>query len=272
MRPENEKSSPGTRAIGKSYASGSPSARQPVDRRSARIAEPEQPGALVERLAGRVVERRAHDVEPAVIPHVEEERVPAAREQAEERRVDGLGLEIERGDVAVQVVDRGERQPPRPGERLRGRQPDEERADQPRALRDRDPLDPVEPDTGLAERLAQDGRDELEMPPRRDLRDDAAVLRVQLRLGGDDVGEDLAVVRDERRSGLVAGRLEPEDQALARLANGVAPHDQRVFSVVRVVAAADSSRAEAERLVEADRRLVRDAHLERVAAPGVVAR
>ena len=71
------------------------------------------------------------------------------------------------------------------------------------------------PTPASLERLAQDRRDELEVPPRRDLRDDAAVLRVQLGLGGDDVGEDLAVVRDERRGGLVAGRLEPEDQALA---------------------------------------------------------
>jgi len=117
--------------------------------------------------------------------------------------------------MAVQVVDRSEGQPPRPGERLRRRQPDEERADQPRALRDRDPFDPVEPDPGLAERLAQDGRNELEMSSRRDLRHDAAVLRVQLRLRGDDVGQDLAVVRDDGRGRLVAGRLEAEDQALA---------------------------------------------------------
>ena len=44
------------------------------------------------------------------------------------------------------------------------------------------------------------------------------------------------------------------------------PHDQRVFAVVRVVAPADPARLEAELLVEADRGLVRDAHLERVAA------
>ena len=129
--------------------------------------------------------------------------------------LDGLGLKEQRGDVAVQVVDRSEWQPPRPGERLRRRQSDEERADQPWALRDRDPFDPVEPDPGLAERLAQDGRDELEVPPRSDLGHDASVLRVQLRLGGDDVGQDLAVVRDDGGRRLVAGRLEPEDQALA---------------------------------------------------------
>jgi dihydroorotate dehydrogenase (fumarate) len=35
--------------------------REPVDLRAARVAEPEQPRALVERLAGRVVERGTHE-------------------------------------------------------------------------------------------------------------------------------------------------------------------------------------------------------------------
>ena len=59
--------------------------RQAVDLGSTGIAEAEQPGALVERLAGRVVERRAQNLETGVILDVEQERVAAAREQAEER-------------------------------------------------------------------------------------------------------------------------------------------------------------------------------------------
>src|SRR5689334_22237926 len=47
----------------------------------------------------------------------------------------------------------------------------------------------------------------------------------------------------------------------------VLPHDQRVLAVVRVVAAPHASGAEAEVLVELDRAGVRDADLERVAAP-----
>src|SRR5581483_7132687 len=54
-------------------------AREPVDRGAARVAEPEQPRALVERLAGGVVERRPEDAEAAVILHVEQQRVAAAR-------------------------------------------------------------------------------------------------------------------------------------------------------------------------------------------------
>ena len=59
--------------------------------------------------------------------------MPAAREQAEKRRLEVGRLEVERGDVAVQVVDRDERQSPPPREPLRGGEPDEQRADQARA-------------------------------------------------------------------------------------------------------------------------------------------
>ena len=67
--------------------------------------------------------------------------MPAAREEARERRLDGCGFEVERRDVPVEVIDGDERQAARPRERLRGRDADEERADEPRALRDRDALD-----------------------------------------------------------------------------------------------------------------------------------
>ena len=113
------------------------------------------------------------------------------------------------------------------------------------------------------------------MTPRGDLGDDAAVRRVQLRLGGDDVRPDLAVRRDDGGRRLVARDVSmPEDQAAQPLpaavwpASGrVSPHDQGVLAVVRVVAAADAARLEAEPLVECDRARVRDAHLQRVPAP-----
>ena len=142
--PENEKSSPGTLATGKSYAPASPSSGEAIDRSAAGVAQAEQPSALVERLAGCVVERRAEHAEARMIPDVEQQRVPSAREQAEKRRLDGIRLEVERGDVPVQMVDRYERQPAAPGEPLGGREPDEQRADEPRPLRDRDPVDLVQ--------------------------------------------------------------------------------------------------------------------------------
>ena len=62
----------------------------------------------------------------------------------------------------MQMVDRYEREPPAPGEPLGGREPDEQRADEPRPLRDCDPVDLVQ--RGAGERLADDRRDELEVP------------------------------------------------------------------------------------------------------------
>ena len=60
----------------------------------------------------------------------------AACEQVEERWLDGLGLEEERCHMPVQVVDGNEWEPQCPGERLRRREADQQRADQPRAARD----------------------------------------------------------------------------------------------------------------------------------------
>src|SRR5439155_393014 len=84
--------------------------RKPVDRGAARIAEPEQAGALVERLPGGVVERRAEDAERPSLGYVDQHRVPAAREQADEGRLRRLRLQVERGDMPPEVVDRDQRQ------------------------------------------------------------------------------------------------------------------------------------------------------------------
>ena len=138
----------------------------------------------------------------------------AAREQAEERRLERIRLEVERGDVAVEVVDRDERQPARPGDGLRGGKADEERADQARALRHGDAVDVLERRVRLGERLADHRRHELEVPPRGDLGHDAAVAGVQLRLRGDDARKDLSVLRDDRRRRFVTRGLDPEDHLL----------------------------------------------------------
>src|SRR5207248_5847661 len=96
-------------------------AREPVDLGAAGVAQAEQARALVERLPRRVVDRRAEPPCPAALLHLEQERVPSGGEQADEGRLDRRGLEVEGRDVAVEVVDRDERQPPPPRERLRGR-------------------------------------------------------------------------------------------------------------------------------------------------------
>ena len=135
----------------------------------------------------------------------------AAREEARERRLERVGLEVERRDVPLEVIDGDERQSPRPRDRLGGRQADEQRAHEPRALRHADAIEVVEPDTRVLERSSDDRRNELEVASRGDLGNDAAEPRVKLGLRGDDRRQHRAVARDDRGRGLVARGLDAED-------------------------------------------------------------
>ena len=108
---------------------------EPFERRAARVAEAEQAGDLVEGLAGGVVEGAPEDLVAGVVADRRQHRVAAAGDQAEEGRLERVGLEEVGGDVALQVVDGDQRQAPRRGDRLRRADPDQEGADQARARR-----------------------------------------------------------------------------------------------------------------------------------------
>ena len=118
----------------------------------------------------------------------------AAREQARERRLEWVGRQVERRDVALEVVDRDERQVARPRDRLGGRDADEQRADEARALRDADAVDVVEPSPASSSASRDHRRDQLEVAPRRDLGHHAAVPRVKVRLRGHHRREQLALL------------------------------------------------------------------------------
>jgi hypothetical protein len=201
LSPANEKSSP--------RASSLPAPPAPVGNRNG-IAEAEQPRALVERLAGRVVERLAQQLVAVMVLDATEQRVAAARDQRHERRLERLGREEARRDVALEVIDGREWQPAGGGDALRGAEADQQRADQARPLRRGDELDVVEPRAGFGERRIDDGVDELEVVARRDLGDDAAEAVVNA-LRRDHVRERRPVDADERSAGVVAAGLERED-------------------------------------------------------------
>src|SRR4029453_12467254 len=57
---------------------GVPVPRQPVDRGTAGVTQPEEPRTFVERLPRRVIERRPEHLEGAVVADVEQLRVPPA--------------------------------------------------------------------------------------------------------------------------------------------------------------------------------------------------
>ena len=93
----------------------------------------------------------------------------------------GSGCEEVRRHVPVQVVDRHERQLGGRSERLRGRQTDQQRADQARAGWSRPPRRrPRSPVPACVERLVDHRVDQLEVVARGDLGHDAAVALVEL--------------------------------------------------------------------------------------------
>jgi hypothetical protein len=71
---------------------------------------------------------------------------------------------------------------PRPRERFRGGNADEERADEARPLRHRDALDISQTGVCLVERFPEDRKDQLEVVTGGDLRDDPSVSSMELGL------------------------------------------------------------------------------------------
>ena len=147
---------------------------EPLERRPTRIAQPEHPRALVERLARRVVERLTEQVEGVVAVDPRQQGVSAAGDQAHERRLERVRSEEAGRHVPAQVIDRRKRQPPRRGQPLRRLQAHEQRADQPRALGDRHQLDIVEAHVRARQRVVDDIVDQLEVVSGSDLGNDAA--------------------------------------------------------------------------------------------------
>ena len=114
----------------------------PVDRRAARERQPEQPGHLVERLAGRVVDGRAERGDaPGQVVDEQQRRVPAGDQQRDRRLGQRAVLQGVHGDVRGEVVDAvhrllgGQRVP------LGGGHADQQRAGQPGPGGHRDRVD-----------------------------------------------------------------------------------------------------------------------------------
>ena len=108
---------------------------QAVDHRSARITETEQLRHLVVGLAGGIVTRAPETLVCARRGDAVEAGVAARDDQHHGRQRHLPAFEHQRFDVTRQMVHRHERHALRPGQRLGEREPDQQRSDQPRALR-----------------------------------------------------------------------------------------------------------------------------------------
>ena len=106
---------------------------------------PEQPGHLVERLAGRVVDGGAERVDPAGdVLDPEQAGVAAADQHRQARLGQRAVLELVDGDVGGEVVDAVDRLAEPERQRLGGGDADEQRPGQAGAVGDRDRVDVVE--------------------------------------------------------------------------------------------------------------------------------
>ncbi len=108
-------------------------AREPIDHRPARIPEPEQLRHLVVRLSRRIVARAADQAVGAGLGDQIQAGVAAGHDEHGRRQRQLAVCEDERLDVAGEMMHGHDRDAARPGERLRERDADEQRADQARA-------------------------------------------------------------------------------------------------------------------------------------------
>ncbi len=114
--------------------------------------------------------------------------------------------------MAFEVIDREQRLARAERQPLARKQRDHHAADQSRPRGRGDGVDVGDALARLAQNPADEVGQDLDMRPRRDLRDHSAERPVRLVLADDRLGEDLPVAGDQRGGGVVAGGFEAEDQ------------------------------------------------------------
>ena len=187
---------------------------EPGQRRSARIADAEQLGRLVERLAGGVVDRVAEERVAADVGDVEELRVATRDEQRDKGEGGRVGGEEGREEVAFEVVHPDGRPAERGGERAGDSGTDEQRSGQSGTSGVGDYIDVGSRQSRLLEASFEQRQDAADVIARGELRHDSTIRRVQIdlavQLGGGEPGDAVACADDERHAGLVAGGFDAE--------------------------------------------------------------
>ena len=206
--------------------------------------------------------------EQPLLAHREQQRVPAAREQAGEGRLDGVGLEIERRDVTVEVIHGTSGTPRAHARALAAEMPTSSAPTSPgpcvTAIRS------ISSSGVSAASSASRTTGETSSRCLRDATSGTTPPKRACRSACDETTDDStrpSSARRPRRSRRTTSRSRGSRGLLGR--RRLAPHDHGVLAIVRVVPAAETAGLEAEALVEPDRARVRDAHLERVATSRV---
>ena len=214
--PAKEKSRLGlpSSGRGRSNASARPCSASARQRRPTGVTQAEQLGALVEGLAGGVVDGLAqHRVAPHAID-THQLRVSARDEQRDERELRRIGRQERRQQVPFQVVHAQRRlaQRGRQGHRHAGT--DQQRTGQPRPARVGHQVDVLQGATGVGQHLARQRQHAADVVARGQFGHHAAVGLVHVHLAVQRLRQQLwnalACRVDQRDAGLVAGALDAQ--------------------------------------------------------------
>ena len=187
--------------------------RDALDRGAAGIAEPEQLGGLVERLARGIVDRGG---EAAIIADALDQQqlaMAARHEQQQIGKAEAGFDEPRRQRMPLKMIDRDQRLVRGVGERLAGDQPDHHPADQPGTGGRGDGIDVGERHAGIGEHPGDDRGEAVDMRARGDFGDDPAKGAMLGLLPRDAVRQNAPIAVDKRRRGFVAARFKAEDES-----------------------------------------------------------
>ena len=176
--------------------------------RPAGVGQTQGAGHLVKGFSGGIVHRVAQNVVVGVVLHLHDVAVPAGGHQAEERRLQLRVGQVERGNVAPQVVHRHQRLARRVGQPLGKVHAHQHRADEARRKGDGHGVHVVHGLAGVQQGLFDGGADELTVAAAGDLRHHAAVQGLFFHAGGDDVAQQMPAVLHQSCGGLVAGGFD----------------------------------------------------------------
>ena len=232
LSPANEKcgSPDPAKGRGSGTAAGVAGLRQRLDRRAAGIGQAEQLCGLVERLAGGVVDGRRQPPVIADAAHFEQLAMAAGDEQQQIGKVEVRIGKPRAERMAFEVIDREQRLARRQRQPLAGKQRHHHAADQARAGRRGDGIDVADRRLGVSQHAPDQIGQDLDVRPRGDLRNHAAVGLMRGILADHRLREDAPIARHQRRRAVVAGGFESKDygRGFSHFAPGPLPDPRKM--------------------------------------------
>ena len=175
-----------------------------VDFGASGIAQADFPRHLVKSLSRRVVLCLSQNLIFTVIADKNQMRVSAGDYQAGKRRLQCRFRDIIRADMSLDMVHTDQRYSGREAQSLGGGDTDQQGTDQSGPIGDRDGIQILQSLSGLLQPLPDHLRDSLGMLSGGYFRHDTPVQSMDIDLGGNHVGKDLAPVDHDRGSCLIA--------------------------------------------------------------------